>query len=151
MRYCSFYNLDIEKKIQNSFFYFSSLFCRVHGVCVSDNANYYYDHIDELINDYDLKDVKARDICDIIDGYKGLGYAKSTNEELGMSFVDSLHGPSYHDNNSSTFCILFVELDVHRSISNKKYEHVISLSLFLFIALTWPNKYVVFERLSEIF
>ena len=33
-----------------------------------------------------LNDVKARDICDIIDGHKGRGYALSTDEELGIDY-----------------------------------------------------------------
>ena len=57
--------------------------CRIHGVCVCDNAEYFYHHVDELLQDYGLDDIKARDICDIIEGYKGTGYAKSTDEELG--------------------------------------------------------------------
>jgi len=57
---------------------------KVHGVCVCDNAEYFYDHIDELIEDYGLDGIKASDICDIIDGYKGIGYAKSTDEELEL-------------------------------------------------------------------
>ena len=55
----------------------------MHGVCVCDNAEYFYDHIDELVEDYGLDGIKASNICDIIDGYKGIGYAKSTDEELG--------------------------------------------------------------------
>ncbi|XP_065056440.1 uncharacterized protein LOC135684731 isoform X2 [Rhopilema esculentum] len=57
---------------------------KVHGVCVCDTADYFYDHIDELIGEYGLQDVKARDICDVIDGYKGEGYGKSTQEELEL-------------------------------------------------------------------
>ena len=59
----------------------------MHGVCVCDTADYFYDHIDELIDEYGLQDIKARDICDVIDGYKGEGYGKSTQEELGMNVL----------------------------------------------------------------
>eukprot|EP00794_Sanderia_malayensis_P010907 gene10907-12066_t len=55
---------------------------KVHGVCICNNADYLYYCIDELIEKYELKEVKAREICDMIDGYKNLGYAKSTDEEI---------------------------------------------------------------------
>ena len=59
-------------------------FCliRCHAVNVSDNAAYFYNKINEDLNTGGL-DVKAEDIIDIIDGYKGRGYALSTQEELG--------------------------------------------------------------------
>lgn len=55
---------------------------KIHGVCVCDNAEYFYQHVDELIEDYGITGVKGSDICDIIDGYKGRGYAKTTDEEM---------------------------------------------------------------------
>ena len=49
---------------------------------MSDNAAYFYNKINE-----DLRrgrvDVKAEDIIDIIDGFKGGGYGVSTQHELG--------------------------------------------------------------------
>ena len=58
---------------------------RIHGVAVSDNAQYFYGHTSQLLNDFHMGDVKATDIVDIIDGYKGRGYGLSTPEELGKS------------------------------------------------------------------
>ena len=59
-------------------------FCliRCHAVNVSDNAAYFYNKINEDLKTGGL-DVQAEDIIDIIDGYKGRGYALSTQEELG--------------------------------------------------------------------
>ena len=65
------------------------LFYRVHAVCVCDTADYFYNHIDEHLEVYGLtkdsegKPLKAREMVDIVEGYKGLGYGKSTDEELG--------------------------------------------------------------------
>ena len=63
--------------------------CRVHGICVCDDAAFFYDHIDVQMKEYGLtqdsegKPLGARDITDLIDGYKGRGYGLSTDEELG--------------------------------------------------------------------
>ena len=69
-----------KKKAEKNFASFQ--LCRCHAVNVSDNAAYFYNKINE-----DLKrggvDVKAEDIIDIIDGYKGGGYGVSTQRELG--------------------------------------------------------------------
>ena len=51
-------------------------------MCVCDTSSYFYDHIDEDLKQAGLN-VVARDIIDVIDGYKGEGYGISTNEELG--------------------------------------------------------------------
>ena len=62
---------------------------RVHAVAVCDTADYFYNHVDEQLGEYGLtkdaegKPLKARDLVDIIEGYKGLGYGRSTDEELG--------------------------------------------------------------------
>ena len=62
---------------------------RIHGVCVCDDAAYFYNHIDVQLREYGLtqdsegKPLRAKDITDIIDGYKGRGYGISTDEELG--------------------------------------------------------------------
>ncbi len=66
--------------------------CRVHGVCVCDNADYFHGHIDEelqafgLTTDREGKPLRSRDIVDVIEGYKGLGYGLSTEEELGSCY-----------------------------------------------------------------
>ena len=55
-----------------------------------DNADYFHGHIDETIRALGLSEdykgrthVRSRDIIDIIEGYKGQGYGRSTDEELG--------------------------------------------------------------------
>ena len=71
-----------------------SLF-RVHAVCVCDQAKYFYDHIDDHLKMLGLSDaggtvgktLKAADLINIIDGYKGRGYSLSTDEELGLVFA----------------------------------------------------------------
>jgi len=63
---------------------------RVHAVCVSDNEEYFYQRIDAQLETQGLtlnaegNALRARDLVDIIDGYKGLGYSRSTEEELGL-------------------------------------------------------------------
>ena len=63
--------------------------CRVHGVCVCDNAAYFLGHIDEQLKALGLdvtadgKVVRASDIADVIEGYKGRGYGLNTDSELG--------------------------------------------------------------------
>ena len=56
---------------------------RVHGICVSDNADYIYEHVEQAIDAYRIRSTKTRKICDIIDGYKGTGYAKMMPEDQG--------------------------------------------------------------------
>ena len=55
---------------------------RCHAVNVSDNAAYFYNKISEDLRSGGT-DVRAEDIIDIIDGYKGGGYGVSTQHELG--------------------------------------------------------------------
>ncbi|XP_073256234.1 uncharacterized protein [Porites lutea] len=54
---------------------------KCHAVNVSDNAAYFYNKINEDLRSGGI-DVKAEDIIDIIDGYKGGGYGVSTEHEL---------------------------------------------------------------------
>lgn len=54
---------------------------KCHAINVSDNAAYFYNKINEDLQTGGL-DVQAEDIIDIIDGYKGLGYGVSTQDEL---------------------------------------------------------------------
>ena len=49
---------------------------------MSDNAVYFYNKINEDLRTGRI-DVRAEDIIDIIDGYKGVGYGVSTQHELG--------------------------------------------------------------------
>ena len=55
---------------------------RCHVVNVADNAAYYYNIINKDLRAVGI-DVQAEEIIDIIDGYKGKGYAVSTQHELG--------------------------------------------------------------------
>lgn len=65
----------------------SGLSIKVVGIAVCDNANYFYDHVDEMLEELELSDrFKARDIVEVIDSYKGIGYAQSTKEELELLF-----------------------------------------------------------------
>ena len=51
-----------------------------------DNADYFYKFIDDHLREFGFSElVKAREIVDLIDGYKGKGYALSTNEELSKN------------------------------------------------------------------
>ena len=49
---------------------------------MSDNAAYFYNKINEDVRTGGI-DVRAEDIIDIIDGYKGGGYAVLAQQELG--------------------------------------------------------------------
>lgn len=54
----------------------------VHAVTVCDDANYFYDHLDDMLAQVGLSgEVTARSILNIVEG-KGRGYAKNTEEEL---------------------------------------------------------------------
>jgi len=59
---------------------------KCHAVNVCDNAAYFYDKINEHLRMGGL-DVQAEDIIDIIEGYKGKGYAISSQEELGKCLI----------------------------------------------------------------
>ena len=61
--------------------------CRIHAVSVSDSSEYFYNYIDTTLQQLGILSdsgtpLKARDILDIVDGYKGKGYGVSTVEEL---------------------------------------------------------------------
>ena len=51
---------------------------------MSDSSSYFYDHLDHCLSEVGITEVKGRDIVDFVDGYKGRGYALSTQEELGL-------------------------------------------------------------------
>ncbi|XP_046543189.1 bifunctional D-cysteine desulfhydrase/1-aminocyclopropane-1-carboxylate deaminase, mitochondrial-like [Haliotis rubra] len=55
---------------------------RCHGFVVCDDDVYFYNHIQETLEDVGLAHVNAQDIVDIVTGYKGKGYSISTDEEL---------------------------------------------------------------------
>lgn len=58
-------------------------------MCVCNDADYFYQFIDGELRDFGLtcekdgRPLTARDLVRIVDGYKGLGYAQNTEEELG--------------------------------------------------------------------
>lgn len=61
--------------------------CRIHAVSVSDTSDYFYNHIDNTLQQLGLlknngHPLKATDILEVVDGYKGRGYGLSTAEEL---------------------------------------------------------------------
>jgi len=61
--------------------YLSGLKLKVHGITVCDDAQYFHGHINAVIHDLKLK-VKSEDIINLIDDYRGIGYAISSKEEL---------------------------------------------------------------------
>lgn len=56
---------------------------RIHAITICDNKDYFVEHINDTLRQIGLGDeTSADDIIDIIDGYKGLGYGLSTDDEL---------------------------------------------------------------------
>ena len=54
-------------------------------MAVCDNTQYFYDHVDQTLEAIGMGDkVKATDILDVVDGYKGKGYSLTTDEDLGI-------------------------------------------------------------------
>ncbi|KAL8580934.1 hypothetical protein ACOMHN_039634 [Nucella lapillus] len=62
--------------------YLSGSNLRLHGISVSDNAAYFYQHVEECLEALGLGHLKARDLLRVVDGYKGRGYGLSTTQEL---------------------------------------------------------------------
>lgn len=62
---------------------FLLIFCRVHGVCVCNDSTYFYKVINDLYTELGVA-FKAEDIVSIMDGFKGLGYDKTTPSELEL-------------------------------------------------------------------
>ncbi|MCB9638946.1 MAG: D-cysteine desulfhydrase family protein [Myxococcales bacterium] len=56
---------------------------RAHAINVCDDAAYFYAHINTILQTWGISS-PAEDILDIIDGYMGLGYALSREEELQL-------------------------------------------------------------------
>ena len=60
-------------------------------MCVCNSAEYFYNFVDREFEEYGLspdkdgKKLSSKDMVSIVEGYKGLGYAKNTEEELGIS------------------------------------------------------------------
>ncbi|XP_066267865.1 uncharacterized protein [Branchiostoma lanceolatum] len=55
---------------------------RIHAVAICDDAAYFHRHINATLQEIGLTDVRSEDIVDIIEGYRGRGYALSTKKEL---------------------------------------------------------------------
>ena len=69
--------------------YFSipfSVYYRIHAISVSDNAEYFHGHCNEMLQELGLCEVKSEDILYVVDGHKGQGYGLSTQEDLGMCY-----------------------------------------------------------------
>ena len=56
---------------------------RIHGVSIGIPVNSCYKLVDDHIKELGLVDVDAHDIVDLVDGYIGLGYGKSSQQEKG--------------------------------------------------------------------
>ena len=85
---------------------------RIHAICVCDDAEYFYNFVDDHFKKLGLTEtnglaINVKDVVDIVDGHKGRGYALSTSEELSMYF-------KYHVMFSSIFAkelaLLYAEL-----------------------------------------
>ena len=62
------------------------MFYSVHGVIISNrDQEYIHQHIDETLGMFGIK-AKSEDIFDIVDGHRGGGFAKNTQEDLGKCF-----------------------------------------------------------------
>lgn len=57
---------------------------KVHAFCVCDSSKYFYDHLTQMITDLFGVEVNlnAKDLVNIVQCSKGLGYAKSTVDEI---------------------------------------------------------------------
>jgi D-cysteine desulfhydrase len=54
----------------------------IHAVAVCDDARYFHGHINDALRALGITNTKSESIVNIIEGYKGRGYALSTPEEL---------------------------------------------------------------------
>jgi len=68
----------------------SALGASVHAVNVCDDADYFYRKVDEIFDELGAP-ARSRDLLEVIDGYVGLGYAKSRPEELQLLRDVALH------------------------------------------------------------
>jgi len=57
---------------------------KIHGMCVLDSFDYFHCCINELLQKYGFEGLVMEDICDVMQDYKGMGFAKSTDEELEL-------------------------------------------------------------------
>lgn len=56
---------------------------RIHGVSIGIPVDSCYKLVDDHVKELGLVDVNAHDIVDLVDGYIGLGYGKSSQQEMG--------------------------------------------------------------------
>jgi D-cysteine desulfhydrase family pyridoxal phosphate-dependent enzyme len=61
----------------------NNLNIKVHPVCVSNDARYFHQHINAIFTAFKFSKT-SEECCDIIEGYKGIGYNKSTGEEIRL-------------------------------------------------------------------
>lgn len=69
---------------------------RIHAVLVIDDAAYFHEHISSNLKELNLVKedgnlLRSDDIIDIIDGYKGVAYGVSTQQELDLLLRTSSH------------------------------------------------------------
>eukprot|EP00912_Choanoflagellata_sp_UC4_P001468 UC4_evm2s923 len=56
---------------------------KVHAISVCDEATYFHKHVDDMLKYLGLDScTESREILRVVDGYKGAGYALSTDDEL---------------------------------------------------------------------
>ena len=60
---------------------------RIHAVTIGIPKDACYRMIDKHIKELGLVGVNVHDIVEIVDGYIGLGYGKSSKKELGEKIV----------------------------------------------------------------
>eukprot|EP00127_Corallochytrium_limacisporum_P001523 Clim_evm2s64 gene=Clim_evmTU2s64 len=59
---------------------------RIHAVAICDDAKYFHGHVNETIEELGLQDeIRSEDILDVVEGHKGPGYSKQTDE--GLQFI----------------------------------------------------------------
>jgi D-cysteine desulfhydrase family pyridoxal phosphate-dependent enzyme len=66
--------------------HFAGLSSKVHAVCVCDTPEYFYNHVDEVLQELNVADsdgtkISARQLLTVYQG-QGTGYARSTPQEL---------------------------------------------------------------------
>lgn len=61
----------------------SGLKCKLTGISVCDNAEYFHKHVNEELQTISPT-LKSEEILNINDNYKGIGYGLTTKEELEL-------------------------------------------------------------------
>jgi D-cysteine desulfhydrase family pyridoxal phosphate-dependent enzyme len=55
---------------------------KIHAIAVSDNSEYFYQHVDATLAELGIGHHTAQDLLTVVDGHKGRGYGLSTPAEL---------------------------------------------------------------------